>query len=240
MKKINRGIDAPLVPLIFILASLMALFFWITYRAYPFAWLNSLFAIAMLAGAVIFLHTSLRGKYQIWEQLTSELTIPKDAKILDLGCGHGLNLIKFAQLISPTGKVVGVDLWRSVDQSKNSRAATVKNLIAANVQQKVSLKTADMADLPFGDETFNFVISSLAFHNIKPAAKRQRALQEAIRVLQPGGQLLLVDTGHYFKQYQAVLAAHNLTNIQLTSAGVNGWWTGPWMRTMILTAQKAA
>lgn len=157
---------------------------------------------------------------------------------MDLGCGHGLNLIKFAQLIGPDGKVVGVDLWRSVDQSKNSRAATTQNLIAANVEQQVSLQTADMAELPFADNNFNCVISSLAFHNIKPAAKRQQALQEAARVLQPGGQLLLVDTGHFFKQYQAVLATQDLTDIQVSSAGFNGWWTGPWMPTMILTAKK--
>ena len=57
-----------------------------------------------------------------------------------------------------------------------------------------------MAALPFENDSFDVVLSSLAVHNIKGRPGRDRAIEEAVRVLRPGGRLLIADifgTGRY-------------------------------------------
>lgn len=50
-----------------------------------------------------------------------------------------------------------------------------------------------MTSLPFGDASFDLVVSNLALHNVKTHTGRDRAIDEAVRVLRPGGHLLLAD-----------------------------------------------
>ena len=104
-----------------------------------------------------------------------------------------------------TGRAVGVDLWRTVDQSGNSAEATQRNAIAEEVADRVELHTSDMTALPFEDNRFGMVVSSLAIHNISGRADREKAISEAVRVLHPGGRLLIFDV-RGTRHYQAQLA----------------------------------
>ena len=66
--------------------------------------------------------------------------------------------------------------------------------------------------LPFDDQTFDVVVSSMALHNIPRAAGRAAAIDEIARVLKPGGRVAILDfrgTG----QYAAVLAAAGLGEV---------------------------
>jgi len=69
--------------------------------------------------AAIYLHFTLRGKFLIWAELLDRLNLRGDERILDMGCGRGAVLLMAAQRLT-TGRAVGVDLWRSFDQSGNS------------------------------------------------------------------------------------------------------------------------
>src|SRR6266487_2436863 len=91
-------------------------------------------------------------------------------------------LLMAAQRLT-TGRAAGVDLWRSVDQSGNSLEATRRNAIAEGVADRVELHTGDMTALPFEDSSFDVVVSSLAIHNISRSADREKAIEEAVRVL---------------------------------------------------------
>src|SRR5262249_16006784 len=149
-------------------------------------------------------YTTLRGKFVVWAGLLDQLGLRGDERILDMGCGRGAVLLLAAQHLT-TGRAVGVDLWRARDQSGNAAEATRPNALAEGVADRVEPPTADMTALPLDDDSFDLVVSSLAIHNISGRAGREKAIDEAVRVLRPGGRLLIADiwaTG----QYQAHLA----------------------------------
>ena len=190
-------------------------------------WLVVLFTLAIEASHLYF---TLRGKFVLWAELLDRLRLRGDERILDLGCGRGAVLLMAAQHLT-TGRAVGVDLWRTVDQSGNSAEATQRNAIAEGVADRVELHTANMTALPFEDNSFEVVLSSLAIHNISGRAGREKAISEAVRVLRPGGRLLIVDV-RGTRQHQAQLA-------KLGMYGVGGtglrWWSWP---ARLVTATK--
>jgi SAM-dependent methyltransferase len=182
------------------------------------------------------LYASRRGKFVVWAELLDQLTLRGDEQILDLGCGRGAVLLMAAQHLT-TGQAVGVDLWKSKDQSGNAAEATWHNAVAEGVAGRVQVHTADMAALPFEDNTFDLVLSSLAIHNIKGRAGRDRAIEEAVRVLRPGGRLLIADiwaTG----RYRARLVELGMTDVARRGLGWPMWWSGPWLPTRLVTATK--
>ena len=111
-----------------------------------------------------------------------------------------------------TGRAVGVDLWRRVDQSGNSPEATRRNARAEGVADRVEVHTADMTALPFEDNSFDVVVSSLAIHNIRGRAGREKAVSEAVRVLRPGGRLLIADV-RGTRPHQAQLATIGMNEV---------------------------
>jgi ubiquinone/menaquinone biosynthesis C-methylase UbiE len=151
--------------------------------------LAALFILAVLG---FYLYTTLRGKFVVWAELFDQLDLRGDERILDLGCGRGAVLLMAAQRLT-TGRAVGVDLWRSIDQSGNSAEATRRNAIEEGVADRVELHTANMTALPLEDSSFDLVVSNFAIHNIRGHAGREKAISEAVRVLRPGGRLMIVD-----------------------------------------------
>lgn len=107
------------------------------------------------------------------------------ARVLDLGCGTGSFGVLLARA-SPGTEFVGVDPDPDV-----LRAARRK---AARAGLRLTLEEAGAERLPFEDGSFDLVTSTLAFHHMLPELKRA-ALREALRVLRPGGRLLLLDFG---------------------------------------------
>ena len=195
--------------------------------------LAALFILAILG---LYLHGTLRGKFVVWAELLETLNLRGDERILDMGCGRGAVLLMAAQRLT-AGRAVGVDLWRSVDQSGNSLEATRRNAVAEGVADRVELHTGDMMALPFDENSFDVVVSSLAIHNIGGRAGREKAIDEAVRVLRPGGRLMIADvraTG----QYQARLAKIGMSDVARRGLGWRFWWSGPWAVTGIVTATK--
>lgn len=238
MNKIKKqGLDAPLVPILYIIAGLLALILSVIFHKYYSGYLWTVFyGLIMICGGLIFIHTSIRGKSIIWDSILSTLTIPSDSQVLDLGTGHGLVLLKFAQLLSNKGHATGIDLWHNQDQSDNSLENTQNIIKAKNLEHVATVMTANMLELPFEDAKYDFVVTSLALHNIKPANARKSALSEATRVLKPQGTLIIVDTGHNKKEYLSVLKANGYTIQNSKTYGIVGWWTGPWMSTYSIIA----
>jgi SAM-dependent methyltransferase len=232
----SYGIDAPYafaaIGVLILLDLGLAIFKAITSgRVLPFAPVLILLAIAAFV-----LHSTLCGKFLVWAELLNPLNLRGDERILDLGCGRGAVLLLAAQHLT-TGRAVGIDLWRNADQSGNSVEATRRNALAEGVTDRVELHTGDMTALPFEDNQFDVIVSSLAIHNIRGTLSRQKAIAEAVRVLRPGGRLLIADI-RGTRHHQAQLVKIGMTDVARWGLGWRFWWGGPWATTRLVTATK--
>jgi arsenite methyltransferase len=251
----DYGVDAPSVPLGLGAAGLaLAAAAWGLARAgarvvAPFVAAGGL---SMLGGAAIYLHTSRRGKLAVWAELLAGLGLRGDERVLDVGCGRGAVLLMAAELL-PRGRAVGLDLWRTHDQSGNDPEATRRNAAREGVADRVALVTGDMRAVPFADGAFDAVLSSLAVHNLPDAADRTRVIDEMVRVLRPGGRLLVADLtvaecrrGERGRPtpptdaYAARLAALGMLDVSQRGLGWRFWYGGPWVATRLVAARKPA
>ncbi len=228
----SYGIDAPYAPaFIAVLIVAYLVFAILSGRVLPF--LAVLFLLAIICS---YLYTTLRGKFVVWAALLDQLKLRGDERILDMGCGRGAVLLMAAQHLT-TGRAVGVDLWRRVDQSGNALETTRRNARAEGVVDRVELHTADMTALPFEDSSFDVVVSNLAIHNIRGSAGREKAIDEAVRVLRPGGRLLIADI-RATRQHQVRLGKMGMSDVTRRRLGWRFWWGGPWAATRLVTATK--
>jgi SAM-dependent methyltransferase len=224
----SYGIDAPFAPAAIAIITLVNAVLAVVTR-------NPRSAIsAALTGTVFvwYLHGTLRGKFVVWAALLDELDLRGDERILDMGCGRGAVLLLAAQHLT-TGRAVGIDLWRSLDQSGNSMEATQRNAVEEEVADRVELHTGDMTALPFEADTFDLIVSSLAIHNI-PSARREKAIDEAVRVLRPGGRLAIMDV-RGTARHRARLVELGMKDVVRRSMGARFWW---WNPARLVTATK--
>lgn len=182
------------------------------------------------------LHSSRRGKFLVWEELLDSLNLKGDEQVLDLGCGRGAVLLAAAKRLTK-GHGFGVDIWSRSDQSGNSVGATRRNAEAEKVSERVAPLTANMMALPFPANTFDVVVSNIAIHNIKGQVGRATAINEAVRVLRPGGRLVVADLS-YTRAYAGRLEELGMATIGRRSLGWRMWWGGPWRATYVVTATK--
>jgi SAM-dependent methyltransferase len=219
------GIDAPPIPMLLGaagVASALAATSWRTGRT-----ALAVTSAVLLAGTGIYLHTTLRGKFRVWDDILDRATLRGDEQVLDMGCGRGAVLIAVARRL-PQGRAVGVDLW-TADQSGNRPDATLANAAAAGVADRVDVRSGDMTTLPFPDDSFDVVTSAMAIHNIPSADGRHRALDEAIRVLRPGGRLFIADPSPFVRKYAAYLGQGTRRTL-----GPRYWYSGPWIAVSLL------
>ena len=223
------GVDAPAVPAVLGAAGVACCL--AAARRRPGRIAMAATGTLLLANAGVYLHTTLRGKLRIWERELDRADLHGNEQLLDLGCGRGAVLIAAARRL-PTGRAVGADLWTR-DQSGNSPEVTLANAAAAGVADRVEVHTADMTALPFPDGSFDVVTSALAIHNIPSRDGRHRAVDEAMRVLRPGGQLLIADPWPMARKY-----AGHIGQGTLRPLGPGYWYGGPWLSITLLHAVK--
>ncbi|RCH66746.1 class I SAM-dependent methyltransferase [Streptomyces sp. SDr-06] len=186
----------------------------------------------MIAQTGIYLHTTLHGKLRIWQRELDRARLRGDEQLLDMGCGRGAVLIEAAKRL-PKGHAVGVDLWSGTDQSGNRPEMTLANAAAAGVADRVDVRTADMTALPFADGSFDVVTSALAIHNIPSAEGRYRAVDEAMRVLRPGGRLIVADFWPMARKYATHIGQGTLRGL-----GPGYWYGGPHLGVTLLHVVK--
>jgi SAM-dependent methyltransferase len=125
------------------------------------------------SGAYRWWHLSTASP-ELVEALDDKLIAPP-GRVLDLGCGLGVDL---AELARRGFDAVGVDL---------SDAAITR---ARRLHPQVDFHVADVLELPFVTASFDVLLDRGCFHYLA-AEDRPRYEKEAWRVLRPGGRFLL-------------------------------------------------
>lgn len=103
------------------------------------------------------------------------LEMKKGDRVLDVGCGTGIFLARIAQTYQ--ADCTGVDISRkSITTAKRWKSP------------QLHFKVAEATQLPFKNESFDYVLSFDALEHIRDQSK---ALSEMVRALKPGGSLLI-------------------------------------------------
>ena len=138
--------------------------------------------------------------------------------------------------LNAAGRAVGIDLWSEIDQSGNSREATLRNAEIEGVADRVEVRDGDMRNLPFPDATFNATVAHFAIHNIPSHEGRREAIREIVRTLTHGGRIALSDLK------SVGLYADELRKAGMIEVKISGpsFWTWPPSRTVTATKPGAA
>ncbi|XVV00588.1 methyltransferase domain-containing protein [Actinosynnema sp. CA-248983] len=105
-------------------------------------------------------------------------------RVLDVGCGGGIDTVLAARAVGERGHVTGLDMLS--EMCDRARAAVDE----AGVGAWCSFTTGRMEAIPLPDEAVDVVVSNGVL-NLSP--RKSRALAEIFRVLRPGGRMCVAD-----------------------------------------------
>lgn len=149
----------------------------------------------------------------IMERIEREAALLQDKHLLEIGCGMGYDSVEF---LKRGVRVTATDL------TANAVALTMCHFALEGVQAE-AVRTANALDLPFDDDTFDAVWANGVLH---ATGNTRRAIQEAWRVLKPGGRAVIC---HFYRKpsWMYLLQRYQIENIEHTDADppVNDFYT---------------
>ena len=104
--------------------------------------------------------------------------------VLDVGCGTGTLALMAAEALGGDGYVAGIDIA--------PRMIAMAREKAAGAGRSVDFRVAGATEIPFEDERFDVVFTSLIYHHFT-TTERFGALREIRRVLRPSGRYIAVE-----------------------------------------------
>lgn len=126
----------------------------------------------------------LGSRSQTRRRMVEHLGLAADDRVLDIGCGTGLNFEALEAAVGPGGEIVGLDTTPKMLELAQAR-------LDRHGWRNVHLVEEDAAALPFDDRSFAAACSTLALSGVP---EWRNALSEAWRVTMPGGRLALIET----------------------------------------------
>jgi len=115
-------------------------------------------------------------------RILQALALTPGDRVLDVGSGPGHQAFEMSAVVGSTGRIDGVDPAASAIEIARRRCAELSN---------VHFHLGTASQLPFDEATFNAVMSSQVFEYLDDVAG---GLSEMLRVLKPGGRVLIHDT----------------------------------------------
>lgn len=132
------------------------------------------------------------------------LQLPRASHGLDVGCGIGLQALLLAEAVGAEGHIVGMDIDPELLKFGESLVAQ------AGLAKQISFRQGDMRQLPFADDTFDWVWSADCVGY--PVGDLIPILQELMRVVKPGGSIIILAWTS-----QQVLAGYPLLEARLNA-----------------------
>ena len=122
---------------------------------------------------------------KIWRRkaLKKIVDAGENPRVLDVACGTGDFSIVIAKAIGK-GSVIGIDI--SNEMLEVMRQKVLKN----KLESVISAQAGDGEDLIFPDGSFDRVVNAFGIRNFE---NRDKGLREALRVLKPGGRLVILE-----------------------------------------------
>jgi len=132
-------------------------------------------------------------------------------RVLDLGCGTATLTILIKQM-RPDAEVIGLD--------GDPKVLEIGRAKAAKAGVAITLDHGMAFQLPYPDNSFERVLSSLVLHHLT-GENKGHTFREVYRVLQPGGELSVVDFGPPHNAYARLLSSF-VQRLEQAADNVNG------------------
>jgi arsenite methyltransferase len=196
MEKTKPNYGQEMIPLLLIMTILFVLLsstiIYLTISGFSnFTLVIIMGGIALVSGtvAVTGVWSSRVGKLIMRDKLIAELNLKGSENVLDIGCGRGLLTVGIAKKLT-TGKVIGLDHWKSTLEYNYTRQMAEWNIVSEEVSNVAEIADGDAMKLLFENDKFDIITSSLAMHHI---TEPRLAIKEMWRVLKPGGTIAIAD-----------------------------------------------
>jgi demethylmenaquinone methyltransferase/2-methoxy-6-polyprenyl-1,4-benzoquinol methylase len=125
------------------------------------------------------------GIHRIWKRFTIELSgVRKGHSVLDIAGGTGDLAAKFSEIVGSEGKVLLADINESMLRVGRDK------LLDNGLQGNIEFVQADAQYLPFPEHSFDCITIAFGLRNV---TDKSRALRSMLRVLKPGGRLLVLE-----------------------------------------------
>ena len=127
------------------------------------------------------MRTTIEGASDFYAYTASLLPMESEARILDLGCGTGLELEEYFRL-NPDADVTGIDLSE----------AMLKALTEKFPGRKISLIQGSYFSVPFGENVYDAAVSVESLHHF-PAEQKEKLYRKLYAALNDNGCFVLTD-----------------------------------------------
>jgi ubiquinone/menaquinone biosynthesis C-methylase UbiE len=128
-------------------------------------------------------HSRISQWFQYTQNLAiSEMSLRKDSKVLDVGCGTGFAVLQLAAIVSE-GRACGIDI-----SPKMIEQARMK--VSKELSGRVEFCEGDSNKIPYSDGCFDNILCTNSFHHYPDPIL---ALREMQRVLKPSGQIVIFE-----------------------------------------------
>lgn len=129
---------------------------------------------------------ALCGKWNtVIKKVVDLAQVQKGDVVLDVGCGTGTLAILVKEHVGNEGRVYGID--PGPKQIARARSKAEKAGLS------IDFRLGMIEQLAFPDQSLDIVLSTVMMHHLPDDVKRQ-GLKEIMRVLKPGGRLLVLDS----------------------------------------------